>query len=91
VGCGYSDHTERGWASLTAQFRHSIIDDRIEVHRATIGRELRRGAWQPEHDHANLRPYLRNRLDTRGPDERLYLDGQAQLQADTRAARSHQP
>jgi IS30 family transposase len=67
------------------------IARRIGVHRATIGRELHRGAWQPEHDHANLRPYLRNRLDTRRPHERLYLGGQAQLQADTRAARSHQP
>jgi len=60
------------------------IAGRIGVHRATIGRELRRGAWQAEHDHANLRPYLRNRLDIRGPHERLYLGGQAQLQADTR-------
>lgn len=67
------------------------IARKIGVHRATIGRELRRGAWQPEHDHANLRPYLRNRLDTRGPHERLYLGGQAQLQANTRSARSHQP
>jgi transposase, IS30 family len=30
-------------------------------------------------------------LDTRGPHERLYLGDQAQLQADTRSARSHQP
>ena len=67
------------------------IARRIGVHRATIGRELRRGSWQPEHDHANLRRYLRNRLDTRGPHERLYLGGQAQLQADTRSAHSHQP
>ena len=34
---------------------------------------------------------MRNRLDTRGPHERLYLGGQAQLQADTRSAHSHQP
>lgn len=67
------------------------IARRLGVHRSTIGRELRRGSWQPEHDHANLRPYLRNKLDTRGPHERLYLGGQAQVEADTRAARSHQP
>ena len=69
----------------------SMIARRLGVHRATITRELRRGSWQPERDHANLRPYLRNRLDTRGPHERLYLGSQAQLQADTRGARSHQP
>jgi IS30 family transposase len=63
----------------------------VGVHRSTITRELRRGSWQPEHDHANLRPWLRNRLDTRGPQERLYLGSQAQLHADTRATRSHQP
>ena len=67
------------------------IARRVGVHRATITRELRRGSWQPERNHANLRPYLRNRLDTRGPHERLYLGSQAQLQADTRGARSHQP
>ncbi|WP_206476201.1 helix-turn-helix domain-containing protein [Microbacterium sp. KRD172] len=67
------------------------IARQIGVHRSTISRERRRGSWQPEHDHANLRPYLRNRLDTRGPHERLYLGGQAQLHADTRTARSHQP
>jgi IS30 family transposase len=67
------------------------IARRIGVHRAKIGRELRRGAWQPEHDHANLRPYLRNRLDTCSPHERLYLGGQAQPQPETRTARSHQP
>lgn len=67
------------------------IARRLGVHRSTISRELARGAWQPEHDHANLRPYLRNRLDTRGPRQRLYLGGQAQLQADARSARSHQP
>lgn len=67
------------------------IARRIGVHRSTIGREVGRGSWQPEHDHANLRPYLRNRLDTRGPHERLYLAGQAQLQARERADRSHRP
>lgn len=67
------------------------IGRQLGVHRSTISRECRRGSWQPEHDHANLRPYLRNRLDTRGPHERLYLAGQAQLHADTRKARSHRP
>lgn len=65
------------------------IARRLGVHRSTITRELRRGSWQPEHDHANLRPYLRNKLDTRSPHDRLYLAGQAQLSAQTRAARSH--
>ncbi|WP_343922517.1 helix-turn-helix domain-containing protein, partial [Rhodoglobus aureus] len=60
----------------------SAIARRLGVHRSTITREVDRGSWQPEHDHANLRPYLRNRLDTRGPQERLYLGTQAQLQAD---------
>lgn len=67
------------------------IARRLGVHPSTISRELRRGSWQPEHDHANLRPYQRNKLDTRNPHTRLYLGGQAQLQANTRAARSHQP
>lgn len=67
------------------------IARRLGVHRSTISRERRRGAWQPERDHANLRPYLRNRLDTRGPHERLFLGGQAQVHAETRKARSHQP
>ncbi|MEO6943686.1 MAG: IS30 family transposase [Lacisediminihabitans sp.] len=67
------------------------IARRLGVHRTTITRELVRGSWQPEHDHANLRPYLRNRLNTRGPHDRLYLGGQAHLQAQLRSARSHQP
>ncbi|WBL19631.1 IS30 family transposase [Citricoccus sp. NR2] len=67
------------------------IARRIGVHRSTITRELSRGSWQPEHDHANLRPYLRNKLDTRTPHQRLYLAGQAHLQSQARAARSHQP
>lgn len=67
------------------------IARRLGVHRSTITRELRRGSWQPERDHANLRPYLRNKLNTRGPHDRLYLAGQAQLSAVTRGERSHQP
>jgi IS30 family transposase len=67
------------------------ISRRIGVHRSTISREFTRGSWQPEHDHANLRPYLRNRLDTRRPRSRLYLGHQAHLQAQSRGARSHQP
>lgn len=67
------------------------IARRLGVHRSTITRELRRGSWQPEHDHANLRPYLRNKLNTRGPRDRLYLAGQAQLRAADRKKRSHQP
>lgn len=66
------------------------IAAKVGVHRSTITRELKRGSWQPEHDHANLRPYLRNRLDTRGAHERLYLGGQAQHLAEVRARRSHQ-
>ena len=67
------------------------IARRLGVHRSTITRELTRGAWQPERDHANLRPYLRNKLNTRDRHDRLYLAGQAQLAADTRKTRSHVP
>lgn len=69
----------------------AAVARRLGVHRSTISRERRRGSWQPERDHANLRPYLRNKLDTRGPHDRLYLAGQAQRQAQQRASRSHQP
>lgn len=67
------------------------IARRLGVHRSTISREIRRRSWQPERDHANLRPYLRNKLDTRDAHDRIYLAGQAQHHADTQAARSHQP
>lgn len=77
--------------SLDLGLSRAEIARRLGVHRSTITRELRRGSWQPEHDHANLRPYLRNKLDTRGPRDRLYLAGQAQLRADDRKTRSHQP
>lgn len=70
---------------------HAEIARHLGVHRSTILREIERNSWQPEHDHTNLRPYLRNKLDTRAPHDRLYLAGQAQLQADTRKQRSHQP
>lgn len=76
---------------LDAGVRRAEIARRLGVHRSTITREVKRGSWQPEHDHANLRPYLRNKLDTRGPHERLYLAGQAQLASDTRKKRSHGP
>lgn len=66
------------------------IARQIGVHRSTIGRELSKRSWQPEHDHANLRPYHRNKLDTRTPHERLYLAGQAHHHATVRRARSHQ-
>lgn len=67
------------------------IARRIGVHRSTIGREIRKRSWQPEQDHANLRPYLRNKLDTHDSHKRLYLAGQAQLDAERRVTRSHQP
>lgn len=70
---------------------HAEIARSIGVHRSTIGREIKKRSWQPEHDHANLRPYHRNKLDTKERRDRLYLAGQAQLHADTRKARSHQP
>ena len=68
-------------------------EDHLKAHHPAglYPRELSRGSWQPEHDHANLRPYLRNRLDTRGPHDRLYLAGQAQVRADARRTRSHLP
>ena len=67
------------------------IARRIGVHRSTIGREIKKRSWQPERDHTSLRPYLRNKFNTRGPRDRVYLAGQAQLHADTRSARAHQP
>ena len=67
------------------------IARRIGVHRSTISREIKRRSWQPEHDHTNLRPYLRNKLDTRDRRERVYLAGQAQLHANRSKTRSHQP
>lgn len=70
---------------------HAEIARRVGVHRSTIGREVKKRSWQPERDHANLRPHLRNKLNTRNSHDRLYLAGQAQLHADTRRARSHQP
>lgn len=76
---------------LDQHHTHAEIARRLGVHRSTINREVRRRSWQPEYDHANLRPYLRNKLDTRNQHTRLYLAGQAQLDADTRKQRSHQP
>lgn len=72
-------------------FSQSDIASLLGVHRSTISREIRRRSWQPERDHANLRPYLKNKLDTNMPRRRLYLAGQAQLHADARGKLSHQP
>lgn len=71
-------------------YSNAEIARRIGVHRSTIGREITRRSWQPEHDHANLRPYHRGKLDTRNPHDRLYLAGQAQFHANTHRAYSHQ-
>lgn len=70
---------------------HAEIARRIGVHRSTISREIKKRSWQPERDHANLRPYLRNKLTTRSRRDRIYLAGQAQLHADANRVRSHQP
>lgn len=58
---------------------------------STISREIRARSWQPESEHANLRPYLRNKLNTRAPRDRIYLAVKAQHHADKRKQRSHQP
>ncbi|MEX2430708.1 MAG: IS30 family transposase [Dehalococcoidia bacterium] len=63
----------------------------VGVHRCTITRELGRGSWQPERDHANLRPYQWHRWNTRGRRERLYLAGRAHSYAQDRTSCSHQP
>lgn len=63
----------------------------LGCHRSTVSREVRRGSWSPESSHANLRPYLRNKLNTRPPRERLYLAHQAHHQAVTRGRASHRP
>ena len=49
------------------------------------------GSWSPESSHANLRPYLRNKLNTRPPRHWLYLAHQAHHQALTRGLASHRP
>ncbi|WGD36544.1 IS30 family transposase [Lysinibacter sp. HNR] len=76
---------------LEQGYSQAEIARRIGVNRSTICRELHRNSWQPESDHTNLRPYLRNKLDSRDPHERIYLAGQAHLHAERRATRSHQP
>ena len=63
----------------------------LGCHRSTVSREIRRGSWSPESSHANLRPYLRNKLNTRPPRERLYLAHQAHHQALTRGLASQRP
>lgn len=58
---------------------------------STVSREIRARSWQLESEHANLRPYLRNKLNTRGPRERIYLAVKAQHHADKRKQRSNKP
>ena len=53
--------------------------------------EVRRGSWSPESSHANLRPYLRYKLNTRPLRERLYLAHYACHQAVTRKRASRMP
>jgi len=68
-----------------------MIAQRVGCHRSTISREIRRRSWSPERDHANLRPDLRNKLDTRMPRERIYLAWKAQHHANTRKDLSPKP
>jgi len=68
-----------------------MIAPRVGCHRLEMACEIRRRSWSPERDHANLRPYLRNKLDTRMPRERIYVAWQAQHHANTRKELSHKP
>jgi len=76
---------------LDSGHSQTIIAQRVGCHRSTISREVRRRCWSPERVHANLRPYLRNKLDTRMPRERIYLAEQAQRHANKRKELSHEP
>lgn len=52
---------------LDQDYSQAEIARRLGVHRSTISQEIRRRSWQPERDHVNVRPYLRNKLDSRDP------------------------
>lgn len=67
------------------------IARRLGCHRSTVSREIREVSWSPEASHANLGPYLRNRLGTRIPRQRLYLAHPAHHQEFTRKLASHKP
>lgn len=69
----------------------TMIAAQLGCHKSTVSREIRSRSWSPERDHANLRPYLRNKLDTRMPRGRLYLAHQAHSHAGVRKRFSHQP
>lgn len=49
-----------------------MISTQLGCHKSTVSREIRRRSWSPERDRANLRPYLRNKLDTRMPRRHMY-------------------
>ena len=76
---------------LDSGYSQTMIAAQLGCHRSTISREIRRRSWSPERVHANLRPYLRNKLDTRMPRGRIYLAEQAQHHATKRQVLSHQP
>ncbi len=57
---------------LDSGHSQTMTAQKVGCHRSTISREIRRRSWSPERAHANLRPYLRNKLDTRMPRERIY-------------------
>ena len=51
---------------LDSGHSQTMIAQKVGCHRSTISREIRRRSWSPERAHANLRPYLRNKLNTMG-------------------------
>lgn len=69
----------------------TMIAAQLGCHKSTVSREIRSRSWSPERDHANLRPYLRNKLDSRPARRRLYLAHQAHSHANARKRFSHQP
>lgn len=64
---------------------------RLGVHRSTVSREVRRRSFRPDRVHANVRPYLRRRLDTRPWSNTVYVAERAQGHAVVQKARSHVP